>query len=70
MTLYEFRELFIDESQEVKIYDISSDDVDLIYEGYFDEMPDVFEDLEISSLDNVYNNMGYVGINVDFSDDD
>ena len=70
MTLYEFRELFIDESQEVKIYDISSDDVDLIYEGYFDEMPDVFEDLEISSLDNVYNDMGYVGINVDFSDDD
>ena len=70
MTLYEFRELFIDESQEVKIYDISSDDVDLIYEGYFDEMPDEFEDLEISSLDNVYNDMGYVGINVIFSDDD
>ena len=70
MTLYEFRELFIDESQEVKIYDISSDDVDLIYEGYFDEMPDEFEDLEISSLDNVYNDMRYVGINVDFSDDD
>ena len=69
MTLYDLRCLFVDESQEVKIYDISSDNADLIYEGEFIDLPFEYEDLEVSSIDNVYKDMGFVGINVDLTDE-
>lgn len=64
MRLYELRELFIDESQLVRVYD-ATDDVELIYEGNFDMLPEELEDEEVSSLDNVYkDNDGYFGINI------
>lgn len=63
-TLYDLRELFIDDNQLVRIYDSNADQ---IYMGCFDELPDDMENCEITSIDNVYqiDFDGYIGINID-----
>lgn len=69
MTLYDLREMFIDDSQMIRIYDIAKEDN--IYEGEFRDIPDEYEDYEISSIDSVYptiNFDGYITINIDTED--
>jgi hypothetical protein len=70
MTLYEFRCLFLDDSQEVKIYNINGDDIPVIFEGEFCDLPEEYEDIEISSIDNVYGDCNFIGINVELEEEE
>lgn len=64
MDLYNLRNLFIDETQLVRIYDLKND-AELIYEGSFNELPSELESFDVSSIDNIYpDNDGYLGINI------
>lgn len=64
MTIYEFRELFIDERQMCYIWALESEEE--IFRGQMSDVPEEIEDIEISSLDNIYpDNKGYIGINID-----
>ena len=70
MTLYEFRCLMVDDSQQIVVYDISGDDCEPIYRGEFRELPDEYEDVEISSIDPVYKDMGFISINVELEEEE
>ena len=70
MTLYEFRYLMVDDSQEVKVYDISGNSCEAIFSGMFCDLPDEYEDLEISSIDPVYKDMGFISINVELEEEE
>lgn len=66
MTIYELAKLMLDAScQHVKIFDFAHDDVTEVFDGMFDEVPEEYEDMEISSIDNVYGDVDYIGINID-----
>lgn len=63
ITLYDYRGMFTDESQLVRIFDNGNE---VVYEGAFDELPDELEDSEISSFDYMDKSSfdGYIGINI------
>ena len=64
MTIYELRGLFIDERQMCYIWALESEEE--IFRGQMSDIPEEIEDIEISSLDNIYpDNKGYIGINID-----
>lgn len=65
MTLYELRSLFIDDSQWVKVYNLNGENIPVIFEGEFCDLPEEYEDLEISSIDNVFGGIDFIGINVE-----
>lgn len=67
MTLYEFRCLFFDDSQQVKIYNLNGENIPTIFEGEFCDLPVEYEDLEISSIDNVFGGIDFIGINVELN---
>jgi len=63
MTIYELRELFIDDDQDCYIYNLDTQEE--VYKGSMRDIPEELEDREISSLDNVYaDNNGVIGINI------
>lgn len=66
MTLYDVRELFVDDSQLVRIYNVDTDEY--IYEGEFIDLSEDMEDREVCSIDSLYPCDyfdGYVTINVE-----
>lgn len=70
MTLYDLRYLFTDESQLVRIYDITSEEN--VYEGEFDDMDSYLEGYEVMSIDAVYkfDFNGYITINIEMEEED
>ena len=70
MTLYDLRYLFTDESQLVRIYDITSEENG--YEGEFDNMDSYLEEYEVMSIDTVYkfDFNGYITINIEMEEED
>ena len=70
MTLYDLRYLFVDGSQLVKIYDLTSEEN--VFEGEFDDMDSYLEDYEVMSIDNVYkfDFDGYITINIEMEEPD
>ena len=65
MNLYAYRRYFTDERQLVRIFNTNNNE--LIYEGNFNNMPEEYDDCEISSIDTTYpikNFDGYIGVNV------
>ena len=66
MTIYEFQNLIVDDrSQHVKIYDLADNDCTEVFDGTLDDVPEELEDMEICSIDNVYGDCDYIGINID-----
>lgn len=66
MSIYEFARLMLDAScQRVKIFDLADDDVTEVFDGTLDDVPEEYEDVEICSIDNVYGDVDYIGINID-----
>lgn len=65
MSIYELRELFTDDSQLIRIYDIGANEN--IYEGEICDVPEYLEDAEICSIDTVYkiDFDGYITINIE-----
>lgn len=64
MSIYELRELFIDDDQQCYIWALESERE--IYRGSMRDIPEELEDEEVCSLDNIYKgNDGYIGINID-----
>lgn len=70
MTLYDFRYLFVDDSQMVKIYNLNGENIPVIFEGEFSALPEEYEDLEISSIDSVYGGCDFIGINVELDEEE
>lgn len=65
MTLEDFRDLFVDHSQLVMIYDGESESI--IYDGELDDLPDDLLYEEVQSIDSLYqtNNFdGHITINI------
>ena len=52
MDLYELKELFVDDSQLVELYDTDADES--FYLGELSEMPDEFEGYTVCSIDSLY----------------
>lgn len=68
MTIADLLELFVDDSQMIRIFDIGDADCPILYEGEGKELLDDWKDLEISSLDNIWPNSDcYIGINIDLN---
>ena len=65
ITVYELKEMFLDSNQLIRLYDLNNN-AEMIYEGAIEEVPNEYEDLDIESIDNIYegNFDGYIGINV------
>ena len=74
MTVYDFMEVFVEPSvQHVVLYDLRDGDVKKIFDDTYDNMSDEYQELEIQSVDNIYDNPdcnGKVVINVDTSEMD
>ena len=70
MTLYDLRYLFVDGSQLVKIYDLTSEEN--VFEGEFDDMDSYLEDYEVMSIDTVwkFDFDGYITINIEMEEPD
>lgn len=71
MDLYDFRNLMVDDSQPVRIYNLANN-AEVIFEGDFCDLPRRWEDCEICSIDNLFKNDfdGYIGINIELEDED
>lgn len=72
MTVYDLLQMFISpEEQHVVLVDLKDGDVVEIFDGEFGEMSDEYQELEIQSIDNIYNDpacYGKIVINVDTSE--
>lgn len=55
MLVYELTYLFVEDYQEVAIYDLNSEKV--VYKGTIDEMDYKYKQLEIASIDCIENNI-------------
>ncbi|MBQ2636662.1 MAG: hypothetical protein IJG09_08215 [Methanobrevibacter sp.] len=62
ITVYGFRNLFIDDMQELAIFDNESGQV--VWTGYAYQMPDEYDDLEIDSIDTIFDPTKVITINV------
>lgn len=62
ITVYGFRNLFIDDMQELEIFDNESASV--VWHGYAFEVPDDYDDLEIDSIDTIFDPTKVITINV------
>ena len=71
MDLYDFRNLIVDDSQPVRIYNLAND-AEVVFEGDFCDLPSELECCEICSIDNLYKSDfdGYIGINIELEDED
>lgn len=73
MSIYDLIELFVDDSQSIYVYDLNTDNE--LFKGDASDIPADLEDMTICSIDNVYpmdkDNpyAGFIGINVDSSDE-
>lgn len=71
MDLQTLRDLFVDDTQDVRIYDLSGDVPNIIYEGAFGDMPEELDYQEIMSIDILDRiNDGFLGINIDMQIDE
>lgn len=72
ITVYDLLQMFISpEEQHVVLVDLKDGDVVEIFDGEFGEMSDEYQELEIQSIDNIYNDpscYGKIVINVDTSE--
>lgn len=70
MTLYDLKELFVDDSQLIRIYNLGSEEY--LYEGEFADLPTELEDYEVMSIDTIYkiDFDGYITINIEMEDED
>ena len=62
-------DIFVDDSQHVRLYDLASDEV--IFDGELCDIPYELSECEICSIDSLYktNNFdGYITINIDTED--
>ena len=69
ITVRDFLDLFVDDNMELRIYDLNDDVCDVVYSGYRDDMPDEYEDMMVSSVDNP-NKFEYIlTVNIDTSEE-
>ena len=70
-TIYDLCKMFVDDNPLIRIYDCSDPEIAVVYEGYYDDMPEFLQDCEVSSIDNPYPTDfdGYIGINVDMDEE-
>lgn len=72
MTVYDLLQMFISpEEQRVVLVDLKDGDVQEIYDGEFGEMSDEYQELEVQSIDNIYDDPschGKLVVNVDTSE--
>jgi len=69
ITLYDLKELFVDDSQLIRIYDTETEEN--MFEGEFCDMPEEYEDCEAMSIDSVWavDFDGYITINISIEED-
>ena len=65
ITLGELLDLYVDANMELNIYDLNDKVSKIVYSGYRDDMPDEYEDMEVSSIDNPYKDSYILTINID-----
>lgn len=71
MDLQSLRDLFVDDTQDVRIYDLSGDVPNIMHEGAFGDMPEELDYQEIMSIDILDRiNDGFLGINIDMQIDE
>ena len=74
MTVYDFMEVFVEPNdQRVVLVDLRDGDVKEIFDDTYDNMSDEYQELELQSVDNIYDHpscYGKVVINVDTSEMD
>jgi len=71
MTLYDLQYIMVAaDDQFVRVYNLNGGDCETIYDGLLSDIPYSLEDIEISSIDNVYGDCNYIGINIDFDGED
>lgn len=68
MTIYDLMSVF-DDSQEIRIYDLATDDCTILYEGEYRDCPEEYDYYEVSSVDNLEKDC-ILGINICTEDDD
>ena len=70
MTLYDLKDLFTDDSQLIKVYDLTSEEI--VYEGELAELPYELEDYEVGSIDTVYkiDFDGYITFNIEITEEE
>ena len=68
ITVNDFLDLFCEpDKQEVAIYDLNDNVSEEIYRGTLDDMPTDIQNLEICSIDTIYDATKVITINVDTS---
>lgn len=65
MTVYEFLNLCIDDTQKFALYDFAKDEV--VWLGLAEDLPERLEDCEVSSFDGI-TNPNVMTINIDSED--
>ena len=65
ITLGELLDLYVDANMKLNIYDLNDEVDKIVYSGYRDDMPDEYEDMEVSSIDNPYKDSYILTINID-----
>lgn len=69
MTIEEILELFIDDSQNIRVFDLHEEEE--IFCGDSRDLDDAIKNYTICSIDNIYpNNDGYICFNVDTSEEE
>lgn len=70
MTLYDLQCIMVAaDDQLVRIYNLNDGDCETIYNGLLSDIPYSLEDVEISSIDNVYRGDNFIGINIELDED-
>lgn len=71
MTLYDLQCIMVAaDDQLVRIYNLNDGDCETIYDGLLSDIPYSLEDVEISSIDNVYRGDNFIGINIEIEEED
>ena len=65
MTVFEFLNLCVDDTQKFALYDFAEDEV--VWMGLAEDLPERFEDCEVSSFDGI-TNPNVMTINIDSED--
>lgn len=65
MVVQELMEMFVDaDSQHIQLFDVDKEDV--VFDGDYADIPDEYDNAEITSIDNVWNNCnGIFSINIE-----
>lgn len=65
MTVQELMEMFVDaDSQHIQLFDVDKEDV--VFDGNYADIPDEYDNAEITSIDNIWNDCnGIFSINIE-----